>query len=217
MLVVFDCDGVLVDSEPLANREFTRALNEIGLEIEFDEVCREFIGRSMSSCVETVERRLGRPVPQEFLAQLERATFEAFRRDLRPVPGVRGVVENLDTPYCVASSGPTRKIRLTLGLTGLLPLFEGRIFSAADVGRGKPWPDLFLHAAERMGVTPGDCVVVEDSLPGVQAAVAAGMTVLAYAPRGDASGLAEAGATLFDTMRRLPALISRDGRPAGGG
>jgi HAD superfamily hydrolase (TIGR01509 family) len=212
-LVILDCDGVLVDSEPTANRVFAAALNELGLAIGYEEVCREFVGLTMERCVEILEARLGRPVPDGFVAELERRTFDAFREELEPVRGVEQALDAIDVPVCVASSGEPHKMRFTLGLTGLLPRFDGRLFSALEVGRGKPFPDLFLHAARSMGVPAERTAVVEDSVPGVQAARAAGMRVFGYAERTEGARLAEAGAVVFDEMRRLPGLIAAG--PAG--
>jgi phosphoglycolate phosphatase len=206
-LAIFDCDGVLVDSEPLANRVFTEALNEIGLPATYEEVCRDFTGLSLPRCIELVENRLQEPLPAGFTEKLQERTFAAFRRELQPVPGILEALSRISMPLCVASSGDHEKMRLTLGLTGLLPYFEGRMFSAMDVDRGKPYPDLFLHAAAEMGARPGRCAVVEDSLPGVQAAVAAGMTAFAYAGRAAARPLGDAGATVFEEMAALPGLL----------
>ena len=206
-LVIFDCDGVLVDSEPLANRIFADALEEVGLALSFDEVCATFVGLSMSRCVEIVEQRLGRALPGDFVPRLQRRTFDAFRADLQAVPGVAEALDRIASPVCVASSGEREKMNLTLGLTGLLPRFEGRIFSATEVARGKPWPDLFLHAAATLGAVPQRCAVVEDSLPGVRAACAAGMAAFGFAARDDGARLAAAGATVFRSMEELPALL----------
>ena len=213
MLVIFDCDGVLVDSEPLSNRCFTDALNREGLGWDVAETMRRLMGRSMKSCIEIVEAELGRKVPADFVERLQDRTFACFRE--QGVHAVSGVVAALDvlesagTLTCVASSGDHVKMRLTLGSAGLWDRFDGRIFSATQVARGKPAPDLFLFAAERMGVQPADSVVIEDSSAGAQAARAAGMRVFGYvgAAHTDRAGLVEAGATVFDDMRRLPALI----------
>lgn len=206
-LVIFDCDGVLVDSEPSANRVFAAALNELGLDLDPDEVCATFIGLSMSRCVEIIEQRLGRPVPSGFVADVRARTLEAFRDELRPVPGVVEVIRALDRPYCVASSGELEKMRFTLGRTGLLASFEGRMFSASQVPRGKPSPDLFLFAAREMSVAPEACIVVEDSVPGVLAARAADMPALGFAARSDPERLARAGARVFQKMSELPVLL----------
>jgi HAD superfamily hydrolase (TIGR01509 family) len=206
-LIIFDCDGVLVDSEPLANRVFAEALDEVGLAMSFDEVCATFVGLSMSRCVEIVEQRLGRELPADFVPRLQQRTFDAFRADLQAVPGVAGALDRIAAPVCVASSGEHDKMNLTLGLTGLLPRFAGRMFSATEVARGKPWPDLFLHAAATLGAAPERCAVVEDSLPGIRAARAARMAAFGYAPRDDGAPLAASGATVFRSMKELPALL----------
>jgi len=223
MLVIFDCDGVLVDTEPASNRCFAAALNEIGLHWTVEQTMARLVGRSMASCVEIVERELGRDVPGDFVERLQQRTFEGFRRDgIAATPGIGNALDALDAasvPYCVASSGEIEKMRLTLGLSGLLPRFERHMFSATMVARGKPFPDLFLHAASRMGSAPADCTVVEDAVPGVTAARAARMAVLAYAAaaHADRAGLREAGGRLFDDMALLPALlgISPPGRRFG--
>ena len=209
-LIIFDCDGVLVDSEPVSNRVFTEMLNAIGLRTTPDETTRDFVGRSMKSCVEIVERRLGRPVPADFVETVQARTFAAFREGLHAVPGVETALDALDAlgvPTCVASSGEHAKMRTTLGLTGLLPRFEGRLFSATEVPRGKPHPDLFLHAARAMNADPARCAVVEDSPVGAQAGVAAGMTVFGYAAHSDPELLAAAGAHVFRDMKELPGVL----------
>jgi HAD superfamily hydrolase (TIGR01509 family) len=207
-LVIFDCDGVLVDSEPISARVLARHLEQIGLPMSHEEIDARFTGRSMMSCLETVENLRGKPLPGDFLAELQQETYEQFRADLKAVHGVATVLDSLRIPYCVASSGDHEKMRLTLALTGLRERFEGRIFSATEVPRGKPFPDLFLHAAKSMGAEPSRCAVIEDSEPGVRAAVAAGMTVFGYAERSDAKRLEAAGAVVFDSMEQLPALLT---------
>ena len=209
-LVIFDCDGVLVDSEPIANRVFTDLLNELGLATTLEETMRDYVGRSMASCMAIVGERLGRPVPDDFIDAFRDRTADAFRAELRAVPGIEAALDAISDaslPTCVASSGEHRKIRLSLGLTGLLPRFDGRIFSAQDVARGKPHPDLFLHAARAMDADPSRCVVIEDSPLGVRAGVAAGMTVLGFAARTEPGALAELGALTFDDMTRLPEVL----------
>lgn len=207
-LIIFDCDGVLVDSEPISNRLFTTALNELGFEWNYEQVCARFIGLSMTCCIELIEKELGRSVPERFLDDLQRRTFEAFRTEgLAAVRGVPQMLDALDLPFCVASSGEPEKMQTTLGLTGLLPRFAGRMFSAQQVRRGKPATDLFFFAAESCGAVPERCVVVEDSVPGVRAAVAARMTVFGYAERSDRAALAASGAVVFDSMTDLPGLI----------
>lgn len=205
MLVIFDCDGVLVDSEPLSNRALADALTAAGHTITVQETTATFIGRSWMSCEEIIRARFG-AVPPGLEADYRERMAAAFEAHLRPVRGIVGALDAIGHPTCVASSGPHDKMRHSLGLTGLYERFEGRIFSAYDVTRGKPAPDLFLHAAATMGHPPRDCVVVEDSPVGVQAARNAGMRVLGYAERTGAARLAAADAVFAD-MAELPALI----------
>jgi HAD superfamily hydrolase (TIGR01509 family) len=213
--IIFDCDGVLVDTELLANRCFAAALNRVGLPWSVEETMRRLVGRSMNACVGIIEGELGDKLPADFLSRLQAETFASFRAaPVQPVAGIPELLDWLDAQrvaYCVASSGEIEKMRLTLGLTGLLPRFEGRMFSASMVERGKPFPDLFLHAASSIGVDSRQCTVIEDAVPGVQAGVAAGMEVLAYAgaPHADRSGLAAAGGTVFDDMRDVPHLLQK--------
>lgn len=208
-LVIYDCDGVLVDSEGPANRVMCDALNALGLDYTVETTIARFVGRSMDSCVAMIGDELGRAVPETFVADLRTATFAAFERELQPVPGVKAAIAAIDLPDCVASSGPFQKMRFTLGHTGLLDYFDGRLFSASQVARGKPHPDLFLFAAECMKTAPERCVVIEDSVPGVQAARAAGMPVFGYAgaDHTDAAALERAGAHIFTDMAVLPGLL----------
>lgn len=211
--MIFDCDGVLVNSEPLANASFSRALKAEGLDWSPEETIRRLMGLSLKSCVEICEAELGRKLPGDFLEKMQTFTYQSFRdAPLQPIAGVKDAIVALQKAgrdTCVASSGSPEKMRFTLGLTGLWDLFEGRIYSASQVPRGKPFPDLFLHAALDMNVQPFDCVVVEDSVPGVRAARSAGMRALAYAgePYANRDALQQAGGELFDDMNRLPELV----------
>lgn len=213
MLVIFDCDGVLVNSEPLACASFSRALKTEGLDWSVEETMRRLMGLSLKTGVEICEAELGRKLPDDFVEKMQAITYQTFRdAPLQPIAGVKDAIvalqkAGLDT--CVASSGALEKMRFTLGLAGLWDLFDGRIFSASQVPRGKPFPDLFLHAAISMNVQPFDCIVVEDSLPGVQAARAAGMRALAYAgePYANLAALKQAGGEVFDAMNKLPGLV----------
>ncbi|HJQ59403.1 MAG TPA: HAD family phosphatase [Vineibacter sp.] len=213
MLIIFDCDGVLVDTEPVSNRCFSAALNREGLAWDVPETMRRLMGRSLASCVAIVEAELGRALPPDFVDRLQEETFAAFARErVGAVPGVVAAIDALEAAghqTCVASSGAHDKMRITLGGAGLWQRFDGRIFSATQVARGKPFPDLFLLAVRDMGAAPADCVVVEDAVAGTQAAIAAGMRVLCYAgaPYADRAGMAAAGGTLFDDMRQLPGLV----------
>src|SRR5512139_1203442 len=208
-LVIFDCDGVLVDSEPIANRELAAALSEAGLPTTPEESMRRYMGMSWPAAHALFEQQLGRALPAEFEREFWARLDAALRTELVAVPGIHAALDAIPTPTCVASSGRIDKMRVTLGLTGLYERFEGRIFSAADVPRAKPFPDLFLHAAAQMRAAPARCAVVEDSPRGVQAGVAAGMRVFGYAARTDARELAAAGAHVFTDMAELPALVAR--------
>jgi len=208
-LVIFDCDGVLVDSERLANRVLAELLTEVGLTTSTEESIATYMGLSTASWTALAAENLGAPLPDDFLGRYHAGVFAAFDRDLEAIPGVADVVRQLRWPTCVASSGEHERMRRTLGRTGLHDHFEGRIYSATEVQRGKPHPDLFLHAADRMGVEPGRCVVVEDSPFGVKGAVAAGMTALGYAAMTPAAVLEAEGAEAFTDMAALPALLDR--------
>ncbi|MER5716988.1 HAD family hydrolase [Streptomyces sp. NPDC002132] len=209
-LVIFDNDGVLVDSEPISNRLLAAYLTELGHPTSYEDSVRDYMGSAMHRIHDLVLERTGQRLPAEFDDEFHRRVFEVFARELRPVDGVVGVLEKLtagEVPYCVASSGSHERIRVGHRTTGLDRWFEeSRIFSAQDVGKGKPAPDLFLHAAERMGVAPARCVVVEDSPLGVRAAVAAGMDVYGFTRMTPAADLAEAN-RLFSEMSELTALL----------
>ena len=207
-LVIFDCDGVLVDSEPISCRVMAEVITEAGMPVTTAECMADFMGRSWPDSLRMIEERLGRPAPPGFTEGFRRRRDEALENEVKPVAGIAEALDRIDHDFCVASSGAPEKIRLTLGLTGLLERFEGRIFSAVEVERGKPHPDLFLHAARTLGHEPGRCAVVEDTTVGVEAARAAGMRALGYTALVPASLLAGAGATTFGSMTELPGLLA---------
>ncbi|MBV7700126.1 HAD family phosphatase [Streptomyces sp. TRM70350] len=209
-LVIFDNDGVLVDSEPISNRHLAAYLTELGHPTTYEDSIRDFMGSAMHRIHELIEERTGQRLPTEFDDVFHARVFAAFEQELTAVCGAEQVLEKLaadSVPYCVASSGSHERIRVGHRATGLDRWFDdGRIFSSQDVGRGKPAPDLFLYAAERMGVAPERCVVVEDSPLGVQAAVAAGMDVYGFTAMTPATKLV--GATgLFAEMGELADLL----------
>jgi len=209
-LVIFDCDGVLVDSERLSVEIDRRVLSALGWELSRTEIIDRFVGRSSAHFRTAIETQLGRSLPDDWEEPYQHWYLESFARELEPVPGIGSALDSIDLLTCVASSGSHAKIRRNLGLTGLLPRFEGRIFSAEDVRDGKPAPDLFLHAADVLGIRPSRCVVIEDSRYGVQAARAAGMRVLGYGGGiTSPESLQRAGATVFTDMMELPALLMR--------
>lgn len=196
-VVIFDCDGVLVDSERIANREFALLLKGIGLEFTLEQMFETFVGNSMARCVEIITERLGHAPPDDLLDRYHAMITVALKRELQPVRGIVDLLDVLDRnsiPYAVASNGEHSKMETTLGVTGLLPRFEGRRFSSMDVARPKPAPDLFLLAAGRLAVEPTRCVVIEDSPLGVAGARAAGMHVIGYADLMPAERLRDAGA-----------------------
>jgi len=214
-LVIFDCDGVLVDSELISNRILSRLLTQAGLEITADQCRARFTGISMASVRALVERDLGRSLPGDFEQSVFRADRIAFERDLTAVAGVAAVLRAIPVAVCVASSGSPEKIANSLRVTGLADHFGDRIFSATMVANGKPAPDLFLLAAEKMATAPNRCVVIEDSAFGVTAGLRAGMRVVGFAGASHAlgvpdyqDGLARAGAEIvFDDMAALPGLL----------
>lgn len=207
-LLIFDCDGVLVDSERLSHTVLREMIAEYGVHLTLEETLEHFMGTSTEKCLEVLASLIGRSAPADFLAQFRDRTFLVFRRSLAAVAGVAEVLATLRVPFCVASNGPREKMRFTLGHTGLLPHFEGRLFSAQDVRLPKPAPDLFLHACATLGVPAAACLVVEDSPTGIAAARAAGMQALGFAAMGQAEKLLRAGAhATFSHMSQLPGLV----------
>ncbi len=209
-LVIFDCDGVLVDSEVVSCRCLVDTLARYGVKIGLDEVFDRFLGRSSSAVEEYFLAVTGAPLPVSFGAALYEDLSAAYERSLRLIPHVRSVLESVDTPYCLASSSDPARVQMTLGVTELDRYFGDRIYTAAMVANGKPAPDLFLLAAERMGADAATTLVIEDSVNGVLAGKAAGMTVWGFvggshhAERDGARLLADAGADrVFDSMRDL--------------
>src|SRR2546425_11562074 len=213
-LVIFDCDGVLIDSELLSVRADRETLAECGIELSIEEILERYTGISFAATVADLEARHGR-LPADFADRRRRRLWPLFDSELQAIPGVSAVIDALTCKACVASSGRPDRLRHTLSLVGFYDRFHPNIFSAVEVAHGKPAPDLFLHAAERMGVPPERCVVIEDSLPGVTAAVAAGMTVIGFVGAShcrpsDAARLAAQGATaVIDDMAQLLPILAR--------
>ena len=219
-LIIFDCDGVLVDSEPLAFRVLLEGLAAAGHPMEPAKAYELFLGRSLANLKTVLRRELGVELSAEQLEEMRERLFEVYRRELKPIPGIVQTLGRLTIPSCVASSSLPDRIRLSLEVTGLLGRFDPHLFSASMVAKGKPEPDLFLHAAGQMGVAPEACLVIEDSAPGIEAARRAGMTVFAFTGGGHAAGLAYRQGlaalspdALFDDMRELPAMILRFRHP----
>jgi HAD superfamily hydrolase (TIGR01509 family) len=215
-LVIFDCDGVLVDSERLSIRLDAELLDRVGWPLDEQQIVDRWVGRTEAAMKAEIEEHLGRDVGPEWDAFAERYV-RAFAEELEPVDGVAAAVDAIQATgvaTCVASSGGIDKIRRNLAKTGLLDRFDGRLFSGDDVEHGKPAPDLFLHAAATMGASPARTAVIEDSVHGVAAGLAAGMAVFAYTSGvTPAERLARPGVALFDEMRDLPPLLVVDALP----
>jgi HAD superfamily hydrolase (TIGR01509 family) len=218
-LVIFDNDGVIVDSEPLAETAMSGALRAAGYPMTPEECGEALRGTTLTETRRIIEGRSGRPLPGDFEDRYTEALFELMRTKLRPVPGVETVLDDLDAAgvaYCVASSGRRERIQFALSQVGLLSRFGTHWWGAEDVAHGKPAPDLFLLAADKMGSLPGDCVVIEDAEFGVQAARAAGMAVFGFAARTPPERLAGAD-YVFKDMAELPALLLSGGPSGDGG
>jgi HAD superfamily hydrolase (TIGR01509 family) len=221
-LIIFDCDGVLVDSEPISIGVLLDVLAREGRVIEEGAAYRYFLGRSMATIGELLESDFDFVITEEHLEDIRHELYQRFRKELQPIRNIRATLEQLTVPYCVASSSQPERIRLSLEVAGLLDLFEPRIYSAVMVRHGKPAPDLFLYAAREMGVAAADCVVIEDSPAGIKAAKRAGMPVFAFhGGSHDRGGLlaAELAALhpdiLFDEMLSLPCLLAECSREKG--
>jgi HAD superfamily hydrolase (TIGR01509 family) len=215
MLLIFDCDGVLVDSERLANATLAELMTSLGHPMTAQEAIGTFTGRSLSDVVTLAESLLGRPIPADIGERYGERLLTRFRSELAPVAGARAAIAALPYRKCVASSSTRERLALSLELTGLAPLFGQHVYSATQVARGKPAPDLFLFAARSVGETPSACIVIEDSVLGIEAALAAGMAMIGFAGASHATDdlaqcLAAAGAsTVIRSMAELPAAVER--------
>ncbi|MBU2060220.1 MAG: HAD family hydrolase, partial [Bacteroidetes bacterium] len=201
--ILFDCDGVLVDSEKISIGTLVSMAQELNIPLQEEEAMRLFLGKSLEFCFEYIQSLTDKKLPINFEEDFRMRSFKAFKSNLQPVAGVPQLINKLKVPFCVASNGPADKIRLNLETTHLLEQFEGNIFSAYDINSWKPDPQLYLHAAKTMGFEPKDCVVIEDSPVGVQAAIAGGFTVYGYAPHGSEGHFSDYDIPLFDDMNKL--------------
>ena len=214
-LLIFDCDGVLVDSEVIAHDTLRQLMAALGRPMAIDETIREFAGKSLADTIATAERLLGRPIPTDVGHEFGQRLLDRFRRDLKPIPGVRDAILALPYRRCVASSSSPERLHLSLAVTGLAPLFGESVFSAVQVPNGKPAPDLYLLAARTLGEAPENCIVVEDTTLGVMAGHAAGMRVIgfcgaAHATPDLAAQLRHAGAEIvIQAMYELAAVVDR--------
>ena len=205
--VIFDCDGVLVDSEPLGNQVMVDMANELGAHINLDYAYNHFKGNSLKNCVSQIADLLNAGMPSNFESEYRRRSFEKFKKEIQPVEGSLDLIKNLKIPFCVASSGPENKIRLNLELTGLLPYFESNIFSCYTIQKWKPNPAVFLWAAESMGFQPSECLVIEDSLIGVNAALEGGFDVFGFTAHDYQNELEGKATRTFDGMLKLQELL----------
>lgn len=208
--IIFDCDGVLVDSEDLSNQAILKMLWEIDVPLTEAKAIEVFTGRALSENLAWIEDYFNIVLPKNFESEYRRRSFEAFKKHLKPVDGVKSLLERLTVPYCVASSGPINKMELNLGTTGLLPYFEGKLFSCYEINSWKPEPDIFLHAAREMGFKPEECAVIEDSLPGITAAQAGGFSVYAYKNKYNAKLLQEMDIPVIEDMDKLDSILKLD-------
>jgi len=209
-LVIFDCDGVLVESEELACQLYVQMFAEYGYKLDFDETLHKFYGTTLHERVKTTSQEIGRTPPDDFIPMFYQRQAELTEQALQAVPYVHELIESLSIPICVASNGSRNEINLRLRVTKLLPYFEGAIFSGIEVPRPKPAPDVYLAAAKHFNIQPSRCVVVEDSVLGVTAAVAAEMKVYGHATFNSAEKLQAAGAIPFKSMLELKEILARE-------
>jgi len=205
--IIFDCDGVLVDSEEISSKILIDIANSLGAEIDMKYADINFTGKSLESVFLHIEKIAGKNLPKNHAQDYRTRTFEAFKSELNPIKGIHNLLNEISVPYCVASNGPTDKIRLNLSITKLLDKFENKIFSAYEIKSWKPDPELFLHAAKTMGFEPSECVVIEDSLAGIIAARKGGFDVLGYAKNRTHEAFEKEGAKVFFEMETLINLL----------
>lgn len=205
--VIFDCDGVLVDSEPISNRVMVEMANENGADINLEYAYQYFKGNAFKECLKLVEVLIKTPLPNNFEKEFRQRSFEAFQKEIKPINGVYDVLNRLPITYCVASSGPENKIRLNLELTGLASFFKNNVFSCFQIKKWKPEPDIFLHAAKSMGFKPEECVVIEDSLLGIEAAKRGGFDVFGYTEHDYKNELQKEATLTFNNMNQLLSLL----------
>ncbi len=207
--VIFDCDGVLVDSEAISAQVIVEMAADLGIFLSLDEAIVEFSGKSFHGIVSYIDERIKGNVPENFETCFREKTFSAFKSKLKPIEGIHKILNALSVPFCVASSGPRKKIVLNLTKVNLIDKFpHDNIFSSFEIGSWKPDPEIYLFAAKEMGFKPEECAVVEDSVYGVQAAISGGFDTFVYAKGPKKKMLGSTGATVFDTMENLVTLLN---------
>jgi len=205
--IIFDCDGILVDSEEISNSVLIQMANEIGAEIKMEYAIENFAGKSLKSSFEHIEKLTKKSLPSTFEQEYRNRTFSAFKTDLKPIKGIHNLLNQLSVPFCVASSGPVDKIKLNLTTTNLMEKFENRIFSSYEIGSWKPNPEIFEYAANKMGFKPDECAIIEDSLAGVRAGRKGGFDVFGFASQKNKTELQKEGAQVFFEMNKLFELL----------
>lgn len=207
--IVFDCDGVLVDKEHISIGTLLELGKKYGADIDFEFAMVNFLGKSLKYCCNFIEEKCVKPFPNDFVEQYRKLSFERFKNELQPIKGIKELLYKLEIPFCVASNGPLDKMQLNLKTAGLHGLFGENMFSAYQLNKFKPDPTLFIHAAATLGFKPEECVVIEDSMVGVQAAIAGGFDVLGFANKRSEALLKETGAKLFYSMNDLFDLLEK--------
>lgn len=208
-LIIFDCDGVIVDSETIQNQFFCEFTKQFGLKIDFDEAMRIFKGHKMATCIEIIEKRIGRALPPDFEENFRSQIAKIFKKELKAVRGIAKVLKNIRNPFCVASNAPMEKTRTNLQTTNLLKYFEKNIFSAYEIGIWKPDPGFFLHIAKAKNIDPSECAIIDDSVSGIEAGIKAGMKVFGYSwNNNDLLLLKKAGATVIENMEKFPEVLN---------
>jgi len=201
--IIFDCDGVLVDTEKIGNGIMLEMAAEYGFKMKLEDAYRDFNGRKLKECFLYIENAIGKKLPVTFEADYREKSFEAFKTQVKPMEGIVEFLNKLKIPYCVASSGPVDKIRLNLEVAGLMDKFENKIFSSYQINSWKPDPEIFLHAAKEMGFEVKDCIVIEDSKGGVIAGISGGFKVYGFANGYNNEDLEKEGAELFHSYEEL--------------
>lgn len=205
--VIFDCDGVLVDTEKTGNGILLSMAAEYGFKMKIEDAYRHFNGRNLKECFLHIENAIAKKLPEDFEATYRKKSFEAFKTQVKPMKGVVCFIEKLKIPYCVASSDPVDKIRLNLEVAGLLAKFENKIFSSYQINSWKPDPGIFLHAAKQMGFEVKDCIVIEDSKAGVISGISGGFKVYGFANGYNNDDLEKEGAILFESYEELDEIL----------
>jgi HAD superfamily hydrolase (TIGR01509 family) len=207
--IIFDCDGVLVDSETITCKVIVEMAKSVGLHIDLGFAIKEFSGKSLHGIFEFIEERIEGTLPDNFEPVYREKTYTAFKNEIQPIKGVHALLDRLTVPFCVASSGPVKKIKLNLTTTKLIDKFNDNIISSFEIGSWKPEPGIFLHAAEKMGFKPRECVVIEDSVYGVTAAKAGGFDVFAYVNDPNENAFENTDVEVFYDMNELDKLLDR--------